>query len=188
MSDRWRSGLAGFLASAVVPLLLCLWLFLGAAGSLEAQIGPATPAAEDRRLLLEHRQMVAGDGVRLLLIVLLPYWILSSALGRGAVVGVTSANILLALGLLGQLMLMSNAWHGWIPQDCHVLPYPHEGFQLARVDECPSSSTFLSAVADLSLLLILVSLAARILGSRKKASFARPGRGQGFFEKEGGEA
>ena len=171
--ETWKSGLLGFLSCALLTLALYLWLHFGAPGLAEAEAPDIAkqfgePEPEVRIWLIGHSRMVARDGALSLLIPLAIYWAISSAFGKGAIVRLASANALLMAGVAGQVLLLLNAYYGWANTYCDVMPFPHEGFQIRKIDECPSSATFFSALSQVSFWMLIASLGVRIAMSRRQ--------------------
>ena len=156
-----RSALTSFLVCALLTLVLYLLMYFGAVGVADAS---------NDRSLIEHGRWVAKGAATSLLIIFAVYWALSALLGRGPVGRSASANVLLALGVAVHAALFLNSYVGWAGTVCDARPYPHEGFQLARIYECPSSSIFFTALANHALFLLICSLAVRIVTSRKRAA------------------
>ncbi|HEV2078422.1 MAG TPA: hypothetical protein VGR19_00785 [Allosphingosinicella sp.] len=170
-----KSALSSFLVCALLTLALYFWLHFGAVSIAEtntAAIAQAfnEPEHEVYAWLIEESRWRARHGATSLLIIFTLYWAISAIFGRGYVARSTSANVLLIFGVCAYLAGLLNSYYAWAETYCDVLPYPHEGFQLARIYECPSSFMFFAALWKVSLFLIICSLAARIVTSRKRAA------------------
>ena len=174
LRTTWKSGLLGFLSCSVLTLALYLWLHFGAYDLADAHAQGiaeqfSEPVPEVRAWMVDQSRMVARDGAVSLLILFALYWLLSSLLGKGAIGRLAAANVLLVVGVACQVLVILNAYYGWADTACDVLPYPHQGFQIGKINECPSSATFYSALSQASFWLAVASLGVRIAMSRRHA-------------------
>jgi len=115
----------------------------------------------------EDAQWVAKGGASQLLLWFSIYWLAAAKIGVKRSLGALAANVLLLAGTFGLLFLTVNRFFYWLEGYCDQLPYPHEGFQILRLYECPSSRIFLDLLWYVSISLFLLSLIFRALHSRQ---------------------
>lgn len=61
---------------------------------------------------------------------------------------------------------LASSHYGWINTLCDVYPFPHAGFRITSISECPSSIMFQNGLSSAALLLVCASLLVRIVLSR----------------------
>ena len=157
--DAGKSALFGFLGWGGIAFALFLALYFGAAFHAELHV------AEVRSFLIEDSRWVASTFGLQTLQLLAAHWLLAGLLGRGSVARIQSANVVLLFAMICILALTLNRYFYWAETYCDVLPNPHEGFQITKVYECPSSQIFFRFLGMASLLLIGLSLVTRIVKS-----------------------
>lgn len=173
-TSAWASALAGFLVCALITLVLYLWLYFGAEGIADAHGAriadwAGEPEAEIRLWLIEEARRTAHLTAIFLLSMFVIYWLIAAAFGRRSVASSMSANGLLALAVAAFLAVGLNDYFGWADTYCDQLPFPHDGFQLAKIHECPSSSIFFLTLWQVSVWLMIASLAVRVITSRMRS-------------------
>lgn len=177
VTPAWKSALAGFLICALLTLILYVCLYLGAEAVARFQIAHNTEMfgdmdAENLRRLMEGASQsireTAHQIATSLLSIIAIYWLLVALVGRRSAGMSLLANGLLGLALATFLVAWLNIYLGAINTHCDVLPYPHQGFQIAKIDECPSSSVFFLTTHLVSIFLLIASLTIRMIASRGK--------------------
>ena len=167
----WKSALTGFLACALFALVLYLSLYLGAeilADAHSAGIAETSSEPEPafRLWLVEYAQQVARDLVTTLLSMFAVYWLVAARFKRGSVASSVIEKGLLGFAVAAFLVSGLNQYFGWAETFCDQVPYPHEGFQLTRIYECPSSGIFFANIQLASICFMVASLSVRIIASR----------------------
>lgn len=170
---RWQSALMGFLTCALLIVLMWLGLHLAAPAAAEPHVAGLMRMAEqteaqERAWLIGMMRRVAWDGSTLLLGCAALYWLLCGLLGKGRIMAIAPANVLLSFAAACMLGPWLNAYFGWADTSCDVIPQPHQGFQLSRIHECPSSAIFYEGLFFGYVLLLVASLIARIWLSRRR--------------------
>lgn len=166
LGHRWRSALKGFVLCNLCILGLYLVMHLGAyalaanAGQLESALG--VPIGLVRASLIEHAQLNALETAKLLALLNAIYWGVAAFAHLSSDHRTRLVHTLMILGVFFLLTVSANAYFAWADTHCDVLPYPHQGFQLAKIRECPSSSTFFTILSATGLLLIISSFLARL--------------------------
>ncbi len=110
----------------------------------------------------EHARWVAEDTARYLAMLCTVYWIGAAFGGAPPTRAVCLIATLGVFGTISTLVVVANTYFGWADIYCDVLPFPHQGFQLMKIGECPSSQTFFTVMAGAGLFLILASLVVRL--------------------------
>lgn len=173
----WKSAVAGFFICAFLTLILYVFLYLGAEPVARFQIARNTAMFGDmdaenlRRLIEGARQSIRETAHQIatsLLSIITIYWLLAALFRRRSAGMSLLANGLLGLALATFLVAWLNIYLGAINTHCDVLPYPHQGFQIAKIDECPSSSIFFLTTHLVSIFLLITSLTVRMIASRGK--------------------
>ncbi|WP_126174527.1 hypothetical protein [Altericroceibacterium xinjiangense] len=158
----WKSALLGFAISLAPVIAIFLWLYMSAE-IVAAQVAPQD--AGFQRAIIDGVQQRAGETALLLAVSLGIHWVLAGFLGKNPVHNFSSANVLLTLAFATFLVVAANDLYGWIDTYCDQLPFPHTGFQITRISECPSSGMFFSGLLTVSLALLLLSLIVRVVAS-----------------------
>jgi len=148
MGRAWRSALKGFILCGLLILGLYLAMHFGAY---------AIGANEARQ---EHAQWVSRTSALSLLQLSTLYWALVALVPPSRQMRLVHA--LLILGASALLLVIANTYFEWAETYCDVLPYPHEGFRISKIGECPSSQTFFTILTGTALVLVLTSLIVRI--------------------------
>lgn len=155
---KWPPALAGFAASALLTLLVFAWMYLSADAA----------AASIDALWAQHCRDMAMDTAQFLILSFAVYWGLAALLGKGRMDGLLLPNALLIGAVAAWLAVVANDYYGWTDTYCDQLPYPHEGFAITRIHECPSNVVFFSGLIYLAIGLWLASLVLRIHLSRRR--------------------
>ena len=178
MVEKLKPAFKGFLVWSI-PSILCVAAIylLGSYYLVETQSGELVrafgyTASEAAEVIQEDARWVARNGVLQLLFLFSTYWLCAALFDVRNSLAARTANTLLFAGTAGILFLFVNRFFYWIDGYCDQLPFPHQGFQLLRVYECPSSATFLSLTWGLSVSLFLVSLVFRARHCRRNRSLA----------------
>jgi hypothetical protein len=164
----------GFLLCVAPTLfLLSALYFVGSIYLIDTRIGElAHPirfsAVSVQTAIREDALWVTRQGAILLVLMFMIYWLLAGAMGLKRGLGAPVANALLLAGSVGFGFLIVNRFFYWIEGYCDQRPFPHNGFQLLKIDECPSSATFLLALMALSIALFILSLGVRTLHSYRR--------------------
>ena len=172
MRTSLRSAAVGFIVTAGVFGTVFLVAYLLAPMLSDNVIGSreyGTPQAleEDRRWVVFGMQSLLRAAIVMLWPVFGVYWMLAGLLGKGRVARAKVANWVFVAGCAAMSLDIANSYFLWAETYCDQLPYPHEGFQLMRIHECPSSGMFFSGLSLTSFVLLLVSLVVRIAETRK---------------------
>lgn len=167
-----KSALLGFSACTIFALVLYLAAVIAATFPTDSRIADIVKSlgdseSEARAFLIEHGRWNASENLKMFLFFFLLYWLPAGLLGKGPLLRSRSANILFALAITGMLLIASNGYFGWSNTVCDELSYPHEGFQIFKIHECPSSQIFFGGLTSVSILLLFISLVTRIIGSGK---------------------
>lgn len=161
----WKSARLGFVLSLLPVVAMFVWFYLSAE-IVAAEVAPRE-ASLQQAIIRGVRQGAAATA-------LFPaaalgiHWVLAGLLGKSAVHQISSANSLLILAFAAYLVVAANGIYGWIDTYCDQLPFSHTGFQITKIQECPSSRLFFSGLLLLSLALLISSLALRTIASHRQ--------------------
>ena len=108
--------------------------------------------------LVESARHKATDFIKLLLPTFAIYWFVAGLGGRTPLLKARHANALLIAGSSGVIAIAASSYFYWAETYCDQLPYPHKGFQILRINECPSSQIFFSSLFWISAAFFLASL------------------------------
>jgi len=172
MRESLKSAAIGFAGCALVVVVIYAALLLfseAAADRLIAQIDEPYPGPE--RELREHLRSNAGQTIKFFLPLLAVHWLLAGLFGRGKVSRSTTANVLLLGGMICIYAPFANTFWFNFETYCDQIPFLHQGFQILKIDECPSSGIFLPGAFLVGIMLIVVSAVWRVWASRR---FTKP--------------
>jgi len=155
----WKSAARGFLVSEIPVIAMLLWLYLSAE-TVAVQAAPQE--AEFRQAIISGTQSAAIKTGLVVTAAVGVYWALAGFLGRSNLHRFSSANCIMTLAFAVYLVVAANGLYGWVDTYCDQLPFPHSGFQITKVGECPSSSSFFQMLLIISLVLLLLSLIVRV--------------------------
>ncbi|WP_219894073.1 hypothetical protein [Aquisediminimonas profunda] len=173
-----RSALIGFMACAAAAILLCAVFYILAPIAAErmafgnvSQIGAHEIQLYD--LLVRDLRRTSMTITEFIVACFMGYWALAGILGEEGQERSRPANILMFFGSLGfYAMVLNESYFEWFDVWCDQLPFHHQGFQILKIYECPSSQIFFNFLIFVSLALFVVSLPVRIISSRKAARIA----------------
>lgn len=148
MGQGWRSALKGFLLCSLSIFGLYLVMHFGAYALIGSGDG--------------YAQWAARSIAELLLVIASIYWAVAACVRSWPWRKSRLVHALAVLGVLCILLVGANPYFGWADTYCDVLPFPHQGFQLLKIKECPSSYIFFTTLFDTGLFLILASLVVRV--------------------------
>jgi hypothetical protein len=95
------------------------------------------------------------------------FWIPLALFGkRGGRPSSLALSFLIA-GILASITTMMAAYFRWVDSSCFEAIPRHEGFQILRIDECPSSATSYGIIIWVAPTLILLGSIIAILDSRR---------------------
>ena len=174
MKRSYREALLGFAACAAGTAAIYAVMYFGA--PVQAQqhvvgIAKTFGDTEDQALafLVESARYTATSFIKLLFPTFAIYWFVAGLLGRAPLLKSKIANALLIAGSFGVIAVAANSYFYWAETYCDVLPFPHEGFQILRINECPSSQIFFTSLFWISAAFFLASLIVRLVRSRRNA-------------------
>lgn len=178
MRRAHRSALIGFMACAAAAILLCAVFYIFAPMAAErmafgnvSQIGAHEIQLYD--LLVRDLRRTSVTITEFAVACFMGYWVLAGILGKEGHERSRVANILMLFGSLGfYAMVLNDSYFEWFDVWCDQLPFRHQGFQILKIYECPSSQIFFNFLIFVSLALFVASLPVRIISSRKAAKIA----------------
>lgn len=147
MGQGWRSALKGFFLCSLSVLGIYLVMHFGAYVLVQSRV--------------EHAQWIARNAAKLLIVLCFLYWAVAAFVRSSSVSQSRLVHALAVVGVLFLLLVSANYYFGWADTYCDVLPYPHQGFQISKINECPSSYTFFTNLGTTGFLLIAASLFVR---------------------------
>lgn len=167
-----NSATFGFLICVAFALVFYTFLYFNASAQADKHAADIMSTFGDSEALartgvIADARWVAMEFLKLVLSLLTVYWLAAGVLGRGKILRPKSANVLLVLAIACLVAVTLNRYYFWAETYCDVLPYPHEGFHITKIYECPSSQIFYSSLHALAILLFFLSLLLRIVLSRK---------------------
>ena len=148
MGQGWRSALKGLLLCSLSIFGLYAVMHFGAYAFSGSWSG--------------HAQWVARSIAEFLLIISLIYWAVAACVRSWPYRKSRLVHALAVVGVLCILLDGANRYFGWADTYCDFVPFPHQGFQLSKIMECPTSETFFTILINTGLFLILASLVVRV--------------------------
>ena len=152
--------------------MLSALYFIGSNYLVDTQVGEllhrtGNNALMDETVIRADALWVTKQGAISLVVMFMIYWLIAVGTGLKRGLGAPLANALLLVGSAGFAFLIVNRFFYWIEGYCDQRPFPHEGFQLLKIDECPSSATFLHVLDAGSVAIVILSLGFRARHSHR---------------------
>tara|TARA_B100001765_G_C19420263_1_gene300775 strand:+ start:132 stop:689 length:558 start_codon:yes stop_codon:yes gene_type:complete len=174
MKESYREALLGFAACAAGTVVIYAAMYLSAPVLAERHVARIVQISGDTEelalaSLVESARHKATDFIKLLLPTFAIYWFVAGLGGRTPLLKARHANALLIAGSSGVIAIAASSYFYWAETYCDQLPYPHKGFQILRINECPSSQIFFSSLFWISAAFFLASLIVRLVRSRNSA-------------------
>ena len=162
-----KEALRGFIACAAGTVTIFAAMYFGAPIQAQQHVPGIVETFGDTEeqalaFLVESARYTAGGFLKLLLPMFAIYWLFAGLWGRTPILKSRSANFFLMIGCIGVTAVAANHYFYWAETYCDVLPFPHEGFQILRIYECPSSQIFFTSLFWVSIALFVVSLIVRL--------------------------
>lgn len=178
MRRAHRSAFIGFAACAAAAILLCAMFYVLAplraeriASGNGSHIGENELQLYD--FLVKDLRRASTIFTEFIVVCFAAYWVLAGIFGKEGHERSRVANMLLFFGSLGfYAMVVNDSYFEWADTWRDQLPLRHQGFQILRIYECPSSQIFFDFMILVSLALFVASLPARIISSRKATKIA----------------